>query len=158
MNRHPESFTACAIVVFCLAGCGGSGGGGGNASSSPSSSAAPTHTALPAGTKTPVSFTFSDVAIASGGANTLRLGFTIQNQAQDPALCDYSEFAVQLDDGTVVPADGSAENVCDPDTVDPNTSGKATMYFDLPHPYTGNVTLTMVVNDAVIGQGTTSIK
>jgi hypothetical protein len=158
MNRHLRYSAICAIIALCLAACGGKGGSGGSASGSPSSSAAPMHTALPAGTKTPVTFTFSDVAVASSGAHTLRLGFSIVNGSKDPQLCDYSEFAVQLDDGTVVPADGSAENSCDPDTVDPNSSGKATMYFVLPRAYTGNVTLMMVTNDVVVGQGTTTLK
>lgn len=147
---------ACAALILLAACSGGSGGSGGSSSSSPS--AAPAHTALPAGAKTPVTFEFSDVAIATAGSNALRLGFSISNQSTDPQLCDASEFFVQLDDGTVVASDDAAENTCDPSTVDPNGSGKSTIYFDLPHQYTGGITLFMVSNDKVVGQGTTTLK
>ena len=143
-----------AAAALGLAGCTGSS----QSSASPSPSAEPLHTALPSGTKTPITFSFSDVAIATAGANTLRLGFSIVNDSKDPQLCDSSEFYVQLDDGTVIAADGSAENSCSPDSVDPNTTGKATVFFDLPHQYTGNITLFMLVNDAVVGQGSTTVK
>jgi hypothetical protein len=145
-----------AVAIVCLAGCGGGNGQG--ASSSPSPAAAPSHTALPASTKTPVTFNFTDVAVASAGSNTLRLGFDIANGMADPLLCDASEFSLQLDDNSVVEADGSADSICTPDTVDPNSNGKAVMFFNLPPSYTGGATLILVVNDAVIGQGATSVK
>ena len=144
--------TACSAAI-ALAGCSGSGSGSASASPSP-----PDHTALPATTKTQVTFQFTDVAIATGGSNTLRLGFAITNASDDPLLCDPSEFNVQLSDGSVIGADASADDTCDPGSVDPHADGKATMFFDLPHAYTGPVILFMVVNDAVIGQGTTTLK
>jgi hypothetical protein len=142
--------------MICLAGCGG--GNGQSASSSPSPAAAPVHTALPASSKTPVTFNFTDVAVASAGSNTLRLGFDIANGTNDPLLCDASEFSLQLDDKTVIEADGSADSACTPDTVDPKSNGKAVMFFNLPNAYTGGATLFLVINDAVIGQGSTTIK
>ena len=96
--------------------------------------------------------------MATGGANTLRLGFDIMNNSQDPLLCDPSEFNVQLDDNTVIAADDSADNSCDPNSVDPKSTGKSVMYFDVPSNYTGNVTMFMVVDDVVVGQGTTTVK
>ncbi|HYK53790.1 MAG TPA: hypothetical protein VEV38_09700 [Candidatus Eremiobacteraceae bacterium] len=142
---------ACSAALM-LAGCSGSGSGSASASPSP-----PDHTALPATSKTLVTFQFNDVAIASGGSNTLRLGFAITNASDDPLLCDPSEFNIQLSDGTVIAADGSADDTCDPGSVDPHADGKATMYFDLPHAYTGPVIMFLVVNDAVVGQSTTSL-
>lgn len=144
------------VATVCLAGCGGGGGQG--ASSSPSPPAVPLHTALPPSAKTPVTFNFTDVAVASAGSNTLRLGFDIANNTSDPLLCDASEFSLQLDDGTVIEADSSADSICTPDTVDPKSSGKATMFFNLPKSYTGGAILLLVVNDAVIGQGSTTVK
>jgi len=158
MRRLPFVFAAsCAAVsLFAIAAC--SGGSGQGAAASPSPSAAPAHTALPADTKTPVDFTFTDVEVATGGSNALKLGFTIVNHTKDPQICDSSEFSVQLSDGTVVAADGSADDECDPDSVDPGASGTGVMYFDLPNPYTGPVTMFMVVGDDVIGQATTTLK
>jgi hypothetical protein len=144
--------SACSVVI-AIAGCGGNGSGSSSASPSP-----PDHTALPTSSKTQVTFQFSDVAVATGGSNTLRLGFAITNASDDPLLCDPSEFNIQLSDGSIVTADASADDTCDPGSVDPHADGKATMFFDLPHPYTGPVILFMVVNDNVIGQGTTSLK
>jgi len=155
MPRH-GLFAIVASAIICCAGCGGGSGQG--ASSSPSPSAEPVLTALPAGTKTPVTFAFSDVSVATAGANTLRLGFSIANASSDPLLCDVSEFSLQLADNTVLQADSSADSSCDPDTVDPNSSGKAVMYFNLPSGYTGAITLFMIVNDVVVGQGSTTIK
>jgi hypothetical protein len=147
---------ALVVAVWSLAGCNGSHS---SSSASPSPAAAPAHTALPAGTKTPVTFNFTDVEVATGGSNALKVTFSISNQSKDPQICDYSEFSVQLSDGSVADADGSADNSCTPDTVDPNGgAGTATMYFDMPHPYTGPVTMFMVVNDTVVGQGTTTLK
>ena len=160
MHRHLAFAVAVAAVVG-LAGCTGSSQSSSSSSSTTEGGspapAATGHTALPTTAKTPITFNFTDVAIATG-SNTLRLSFDIANNSQDPLLCDASEFNVQLDDGTVIAADGSADNSCDPDSVDPKTSGKAVMYFDAPSSYTGNVTMFLVVDDVVIGQGTTTIK
>jgi hypothetical protein len=142
---------ACSAAVV-LAGCTGSGSGSSSASPSP-----PDHTALPATSKTQVTFQFNDVAVATGGSNTLRLGFAITNASDDPLLCDPSEFNIQLSDGSIVTADASADDTCDPGSVDPHSNGTATMYFDMPHPYTGPVILFMVVNDNVVGQGATTL-
>jgi hypothetical protein len=146
---------ACAAAMF-LTAC--TGGGSGGASASPSPSAVPAQTALPANAKTPVTFTFSDVSVATAGAHTLRLGFTLANGSADPQLCDPSEFSIQLDDGTVIQADASADNTCTPDSVDPSTTGNVTMFFDLPASYAGGVTLMMIVDDKIIGQGSTTLK
>jgi len=154
MHRH--GFLAIAVVaIVCLAGCGGSGGQG---ASSPSPSAAAAHTALPNGAKTPVTFNFTDVSVASSGSNTLRLGFDIANGTNDPLLCDVSEFSLQLADNTVLEADSSADSTCDPDTVDPKSNGKAVMFFNLPASYTGSATLLLIIDDQVVGQGSTTIK
>lgn len=154
-SRLPRTLSWIAVVAtIAVAGCSGGSGG---ASNSPSPSPSPAQTALPAGTKTPVTFTFTDVAVATGGNNTLRVGFTIINSTDDPQLCDPSEFSIQLSDGTVIADDDSADNQCTPNTVDPRSTGQAQMYFDLPHPYTGDVTLMMIVDDKVVGQGTTTL-
>ena len=155
MHRHGLVAIAVGAIV-CLAGCGGSGGQG--ASSSPSPAAAPVHTALPPTAKTPVTFNFTDVSVASGGSNTLRLGFDIANGTSDPLLCDSSQFSLQLDDNTVLQADGAADSLCNPDTLDPKSNGKAVMFFNLPKAYTGGATLFLVINDDVVGQGLTTIK
>jgi hypothetical protein len=152
MDR-PMMAAACAAALALASGC--TGGGQGSASASPSP---PDHTALPATSKTLVTFQFNDVEVASGGSNALKLGFAITNASDDPILCDPSEFNIQLDDGSVVTADASADDTCDPSSIDPHSDGKATMYFDLPHPYTGNLIMFVVDNDVVIGQGTTTLK
>jgi hypothetical protein len=157
MSTRPSSISslsACLAAALFAASCGS---GSGSASSSPSPSAAPAQTALPSGTKTPVTFSFSDIAVAAGGSNTLRLGFTIVNATDDPQLCDSSEFSIQLSDGTVIAADDSADNTCTPNTVDPRSTGTATMYFDLPHPYAGDVTMMMNIDGNIIGQGTATV-
>ena len=155
MDRMARSLRAAAFAAALALASGCSGSGQGSASASPSP---PDHTALPATSKTLVTFQFNDVAVASGGSNTLRLGFAITNSSDDPILCDPSEFNIQLDDGTVVTADASADDTCDPNSIDPHSDGKATMFFDLPHPYTGGVTMFVVDNDTVIGQGSTTLK
>ncbi len=161
---HRQLFVALVICTLAaFTGCtnsqnSSSSSSSSSASAAPGSSAAPEHTALPTTAKTPVTFNFTDVATATGGANTLRVGFDIKNDSQDPLLCDPSEFNVQLDDGSVIAADQSADNSCDPNSVDPKSTGKAVMYFDVPSNYTGNVTLFLVVNDVVVGQGITSVK
>lgn len=146
------AMTVCAATLALACGCTGSGQGSASASPSP-----PSHTALPAPAKTLVTFQFTDVAIASGNSNTLRLGFAITNASDDPILCDPSEFNVQLGDGSVITADGSADDTCDPNSIDPHSDGKATMYFDLPHAYTGQVIMFLVDNDVIIGQGSTTL-
>lgn len=164
MRRFAILAVICGVV--CVAGCTGSSQSSSSSSSSESASsaasaspsAAPLPTALPSSAKTPVTFNFTEVAVATAGSNTLRLGFDIANRSNDPLLCDSSEFYIQLDNGTVVPADGSADNSCDPNSVDPGSTGKSVMYYDLPSGYTGGVTQFIVVNDNVVGQSTTTVK
>ena len=151
--RRQLVLVAAAMLLF--AGCSGSSGG---ASGAASPTASPAHTALPASAKPQITFAFNDVALSTAGTNTLRLGFDITNSSDDPLLCDPSEFNVQLSDGSVIGADASADDNCDPNSVDPHSSGKGVMYFDLPHAYTGAVTMFIVVDDAVVGQGSTTLK
>jgi hypothetical protein len=106
-----------------------------------------------------VSFVFSDVSVTTAGPTLLRLGFTMHNSSKkDSILCDASEFTVKLSDNTVVPADTSAENKCDPDSLDPGKSGTALVFFDLPSGYTGPIELSMAGNNAIVGRGRTQIK
>ena len=88
----------------------------------------------------------------------MRLGFTIKNNGQDPVLCEEGNFTLQLANGTVLDPDSGAENRCDPDTIDPGSSGKGTMFFDIPGGYSGSVVLIMTDNGAVIGRGTTQVQ
>jgi hypothetical protein len=158
--RSRRHWIVALIGALLVSACTQNQSSSSSSSSSPTAAGAatPSHTALPASAKTPVTFGFTDVEVATGGSNTLKMTFTIANGSKDPQLCDPSEFSVQLSDGTVIDADGSADNSCSPDTVDPNGSGTATMYFDLPSAYTGVVTMFMVTNDTVVGQGTTTLK
>lgn len=168
MNTRERSAVLCAAILLLTAGCTHK-----NESSSTSqtteqtpaaeSSAAvePSAGSMTSGAPVPVSsahsvtFQFSDVAVTSTGL--LRLGFTMANAGGDPVLCDASEFSIQLSGGLSIPADTGAEDTCDPDTVDPGSSGKAVMYFDLHQQYTGPVKLLLTANNAVIGQGTTQL-
>src|ERR1700730_13115781 len=154
MRRHGLWAIALGAMVL-IAGCSSSDQNSSSSSStttsssapgSSSASASPLHTALPDGAKTPITFNFTDVSVATGGNNTLRLGFDIANNSKDPLLCDSSEFYAQLSDGTVIPADGNAYNTCDSNSVDPSSAGKAVMYFDLPHQYTGPLSVFLVIN------------
>ena len=115
-------------------------------------------TAVPAASKTPVVLAITERAITTAGKPILRLAFTIHNGSKDPVLCDASVFSVQLSDKSAITADSAAEYKCEPDTVDPSADGKALMYFDLPGPYSGQVTLVMTASDAVVGQVTTNIQ
>src|SRR5579864_7546281 len=118
MERHMRVRHLCLVLAsiaagaLLAAGCTQSQPRGGSAGSE---SAKPAHTMLPAGTKTAVTFQFTDVAVASGGGHLLRLGFTMNNGSGDPQLCDSSLFSLQLSDGTVLDADASANAQCDPD-------------------------------------------
>lgn len=158
MHRYGLAFAAGFLL--CVTGCSGSSQSSSSSSSSTTttSASAPAHTALPSNQKTPITFSFTDVSVATDGANTLRLGFDVANKTQDSLLCDPSEFYLQLGDGTVLAADQSADNSCTPDSVDPGATGKSVMYFDLPSSYTGPASLFIVINDAVVGQSATTIK
>ena len=158
-------WAVCAVVAICVTlGCSHkeqpaeeSG-----ASATPAASAAPAEqaqtTAPTSGGKLYAAFTFTDVAVTTSGAPVLRLGFTLKNNGQDPILCEEGNFTLQLTDGTVLNADSGAENVCDPDTIDPGYSSKGTMFFDLPGSYSGSVVLIMTENGDVIGRGTTQVQ
>ena len=129
---------------------------GSSASTAPSEQIA---TSAPAASgKLYASFQFSDVAVTTSGAPVLRLGFSIKNGSPDPLLCEEANFTLQLADGSVINPDAGAENRCDPDTIDPGSTGKGTMFFDLKNGYSGPITLIMRDSDnAVIGQGTTQV-
>jgi len=151
-----SSMGLCALLV----GCGG-GGGNAGAQSSPTSEStdsmetSPTPAISEAG-PLPIAITFDQVAIASG-AGTLRLDMELKNVSKDPVQCDPSEFSAQLGDASPIDADTSAAVSCDPDSVDPGTTGKATMFFDIPGDYTGPVTVTLTVDGERVGSGTTQI-
>jgi hypothetical protein len=102
-----------------------------------------------------VTFQFNDVAVTTSGV--LRLGFIAKNGGSDPLLCEEGGFTLQLADGSTLEPDAGAENICDPDTIDPGSTGKGTMFFDLKSGYAGTVTLIMSDNDTVIGRGTTQV-
>ena len=105
-----------------------------------------------------VTFQFSDIAVTTSARPVLRLGFAVKNGGPDPLLCTESAFSLQLSDGTTLDPDSGAENRCDPDTIDPGSSGKATIFFDLKNSYSGPVTVIMRDNsNAVIGQGTAQV-
>lgn len=125
-------------------------------------------TTTSAGTMTPVpdsvraqesvTFNFTDVAVSTSGNPVLRLGFDAKNNGKDPALCDESSFSAELSDGSVLPPDAGAQNVCDPDSIDPGATSKVVMFFDLPNGYSGPVTVYMRSSDnTLVGQGTTSV-
>ncbi len=165
MNSRERSAVLCAALLLLTAACAHK-----NESTSTSqtteqtpvaeSSAAvvgvkPSGAPVPVPSARSVTFQFSDVAVTNTGL--LRLGFTMANAGGDPILCDASEFSIQLSGGLTIPADTGAEDTCDPDTIDPGSSGKAVMYFDLHRQYTGPVKLLLTANNAVIGQGTTQL-
>ena len=105
-----------------------------------------------------VTFQFSDIAVTTSSPAVLRLGFTAKNAGADPILCTESSFSLQLSDGTVLTPDSGAENRCDPDTIDPGSTGKVTMFFDLKNAYSGPVTVIMRDNtNAIIGEGTAQL-
>jgi len=148
------AIAACGIVA--LFGCG---------SSNSSSQATPTATTDDTTTTAPpvttpvyasVVITFDEVAVA-GSANALRAQMELKNISKDPVQCDPSEFTLQLGDASPLDADTSADVECNPDSIDPGTTGKATIYFDIPGGYTGPATVYLTVDDKVVGQGTTQL-
>ncbi|MBV8171870.1 MAG: hypothetical protein JO219_08065 [Candidatus Eremiobacteraeota bacterium] len=124
----------------------------------PPAAASPTASQAVLPVRHDVDFNFSDVAVTTSAAPLLRLGFSIHNVSKDPIQCDPSEFSITLSNGSTVQADQSADNKCDPDSIDPGATGNAIAFFDLASGYTGDVTLSMTVNDAVVGKGTTQVK
>jgi len=146
---------ACAVLI----GCGSSGSSSQSTTTTSESSSAPDESPTPAmqpNAKTPVVITFDQVAIAAG-AGALRLDMELKNTSQDPVQCDPSEFSAQLGAASPIDADTSAAVSCDPDSIDPGTTGKATMFFDVPGDYKGPVSVTLTVDDTVVGSGTTQI-
>jgi len=106
---------------------------------------------------TPVTFDFSSIKLSTDNPPILRLMFTIHNGTGDPLQCDASEFSVMPSNGSVVDVDTSAENSCEPDTIDPHSTGKATMVFDLKSAYAGPLSVIMTVDDKVLGRGNITI-
>jgi uncharacterized protein DUF4352 len=160
MQRRYSSALFSLGLSALLVGCG-SGGGNAGARSSPTSAStdstdASPMAAIPEAGPLPIAITFDQVAIASG-AGTLRLDMELKNTSKDPVQCDPSEFSAQLGSASPIDADTSAAVSCDPDSVDPGTTGKATMFFDIPGDYTGPVTVTLTVDDKLVGSGTTQI-
>jgi hypothetical protein len=150
-----SAFSICAIAL--LVGCG-SGSSSQSTTTTEASSApgeSPTPAMQPIG-NTPVVITFDQVAIASG-AGALRLDMELKNTSKDPVQCDPSEFTAQLGAASPIDADTSAAVSCDPDSIDPDTTGKATMFFDVPGDYKGPVSVTLTVDGKVVGSGTTQI-
>jgi hypothetical protein len=119
---------------------------------------APTTSSNPKVTGGFVTFQFTDVAMTTSGSPVLRLGFDVKNGGKDPLLCDESGFSLQLADGSTLSPDAGAENTCSPDSIDPNTTAKAVIFFDLPSGYTGPVTVVMRNSDnSIAGRGTTQV-
>jgi len=134
-----------------------SGSESAGSAASPASGEQPTPAVVESG-KQYVTFQFSDIAVTTSERPVLRLGFTVKNGGPDPLLCTESAFSLQLADGTTLDPDSGAENRCDPDTIDPSTSGKATMFFDLKSSYSGPVTVIMRDNaNAIVGQGVAQV-
>ena len=143
-------------VVATAVGCAGHGSSGSGAGAQ----ATGTMTPVPPDVKAKefVTFNFTDVAVSSGGSPVLRLTFDAKNGSSDPLLCDESSFSAELANGTVLPPDAGAQNVCDPDSIDPNGTSKVVMFFDLPSGYNGPVMLLMrASDDTLVGQGTTNV-
>jgi hypothetical protein len=161
MQRRYSSFLWTLSLSALLVGCGSGGSNSSSQSSTTTSEstdateASPT-AAIPEAGPLPIAITFDQVAIASG-AGTLRLDMELKNTSKDPVQCDPSEFSAQLGAASPIDADTSAAVSCDPDSVDPGTTGKATMFFDIPGDYTGPVTVTLTVDDKVVGSGTTQL-
>lgn len=152
-----------ALLVAMIAGCThkeqttSSGSESAATAASPESGQTPTAAPGPS-VKLYITFQFSDIAVTTSSPAVLRLGFTVKNGGADPILCTESAFSLQLSDGTILPPDSGAENRCDPDTIDPGSTGKGTMFFDLKSAYSGAVTLIMRDNaNAIIGEGTAQI-
>ncbi|MBC5824855.1 MAG: hypothetical protein GIW99_02780 [Candidatus Eremiobacteraeota bacterium] len=107
--------------------------------------------------KTPVTFEFPSIQVSTDNPPILRLALNIRNGSKDPVQCDASEFSVMPSDGTVIDADSSADNSCEPDIIDPHSSGKATMVFDLKSSYSGPLSVIMTVEGKVVGRGSITI-
>ena len=159
MNRRIIAIAFSACTFAFSAGCGGGGSSSQSSSSTTTQSGTPSEAASPgvqSDANLPVVITFDQVAIASE-AGALRLDMELRNRSKDPVQCDPSEFSAQLGEASPIDADTSAAVSCDPDSVDPGTTGKATMFFDVPGDYKGPVTVTLTVDGKPVGSGTTQI-
>jgi Domain of unknown function (DUF4352) len=152
------TIAACCIVA--LFGCGSSSSSSNSASQAtptpPTGDMTTTEPPTTAPANAAIVITFDEVAVA-GSANALRANMELKNISKDPVQCDPSEFTLQLGDASPLDADTSADVVCSPDSIDPGTTGKATIYFDIPGGYTGPATVYLTVDDKVVGQGTTQL-
>jgi hypothetical protein len=152
---------ACGILA--LYGCGGGGNSASQATPTPTTgdmtATEPATTSEPSTTapaNTAIVITFDQVAVASG-AGALRAEMELKNVSKDPVQCDPSEFTLQLGSATPIDADTSAAVECNPDSIDPGTTGKATIFFDVPSGYTGPATVYLTVDNKVEGEGTTQL-
>jgi len=146
----PAAVAAAVFIGLCaLAGC---------AKQQPAQTATPSPAVslAPLPVRADVTFNFTDISETTNGT-LLRLRFTAHNTSKDPIQCDPSEFSLQFPDGSVVQADQSAENKCDPDSIDPGATSKATVFFDLKGGYTGPITLMMTANGMIVGKGNATI-
>lgn len=160
MKKGHRWVSLIAAAVIATAGCSHkeqAASSAATASSEAASSATAAGVAATAGPASFVSFQFTDVAIATTTPPVLRLGFNVKNGGKDPLLCEESEFSLQLPDATTLAPDAGAENRCDPDMIDPGSTGKAVMFFDLKSGYSGPVTLVMSENTTIVGRGTTQV-
>jgi hypothetical protein len=160
-GNHMKHVMLAALLVVIAAACTPkqqtSTGGEATSSSTPATteSGAQASPSEAAKQNIYVTFQFNDVAVTTSGV--LRLGFIVKNGGSDPLLCEEGGFSLQLADGSTLEPDAGAENGCDPDTIDPGSTGKGTMFFDLKSGYAGSVTLIMSDNDTIIGRGTTQV-
>ena len=143
----------CVVLLIVTAGCSKK-----ESTSAPAGGASAAASQAPLPVKTAVMINFNDVSVSTAGPPILRLGFSIRNISKDPVTCDASEFTIQLPDGSTVSADESAENKCDPDLLDPGTTGKVTVFFNLPTSSPGTITMSMMANNAIIGRQSTTVK
>ncbi len=158
MKAHLHRSALLACLVFAVTGCGGSGNNASQASptSAADESSAPQSAPTMSAADKAVEISFDQVQVATS-AGTLRTDVQIKNISKDPVQCDPSEFSVQLGSATPIDADTSAAVDCEPDSIDPGTTGKATMYFDIPGDYTGPATVILTVDDTIVGEGTTQL-
>ena len=160
MKHRLFSTVVCICAFASLAGCG-SGGGESSAQSSPTSASTDAMESSPtpfmqSNAKLPIVITFDEVAVAAG-AGALRINMELKNQSKDPVQCDPSEFSAILGSASPIDADTSAADSCDPDSVDPGTTGKATIFFNVPGDYKGPLTVNLTVDGEVVGSGATQI-
>ncbi len=161
MKTTPWKSVLAACGMVALFGCGS--GGSSSSSDNSASQATPTATAGDMTATEPTTSAPADAAIVISfdqvavAASALRAGMELKNVSKDPVQCDPSEFTLQLGDATPLDADTSAAVECNPDSIDPGTTGKATIYFDIPGGYTGPATVYLTVDDKVVGQRTMQI-